>query len=402
MSGVIDRRYDSESSASENRKKFLDRHKDSVRKHIKKNIQDYDITKIPTQRKIVIKTKTTDEPTYEYESGTGDKRYVVSGNEERRKGDRIRKPQGQGKTGGTSGGAGEDEYTFELSKDELFHYLFEDMKLPDFIKNSLESEPTKRYERKGYTLEGMPGRLNVKKTMEQALARKIAYAGSIADRASQAETEKERDEILNKKISFLEETDLRYNRYEEEEFPVKKAVIVLLMDVSGSMSKEHKDLAKRFFLLLYLFLESEYETVELRFITYTHEAMEVSEEDFFYSKRTGGTSVLEGLALADDVLNEYDVSKTNLYLAHVSDGDIENYEIEYAVKGFRELLLPKLQYACYLQIHIPGYYTRGTGEFPTVADIYSTLAMEYDKVGWAHANSPESVFTALKGLFKDE
>ena len=94
-----------------------------------------------------------------------------------------------------------------------------------------------------------------------------------------------------REIPFLDPIDVRFNRFEAVPKPITQAVMFCLMDVSGSMSEEMKDLAKRFFMLLYLFIQRRYRHVEIVFIRHTHHAEEVDEDTFFYSRETGGTVV---------------------------------------------------------------------------------------------------------------
>ena len=104
--------------------------------------------------------------------------------------------------------------------------------------------------------------------------------------------------------------------------PRAKAVMFCLMDVSASMGEREKELAKRFFILLHLFLKRKYERVDIVFIRHTHEAAEVDEQEFFYGRETGGTVVSSALKeMMRDSRERYPVADWNIYCAQASDGD---------------------------------------------------------------------------------
>ena len=95
-----------------------------------------------------------------------------------------------------------------------------------------------------------------------------------------------------------------------------------LMDVSGSMDEERKDIAKRFFILLYLFLTRNYERIEVVFIRHHTIAKEVDEDEFFHSRESGGTVVSSALKLMQEIIRErYPLTEWNIYAAQASDGD---------------------------------------------------------------------------------
>jgi uncharacterized sporulation protein YeaH/YhbH (DUF444 family) len=94
-----------------------------------------------------------------------------------------------------------------------------------------------------------------------------------------------------------------------------------LMDVSGSMGEREKDLAKRFFMLLHLFLKRRYERLDIVFIRHTHDAQEVDEHTFFYSRQSGGTIVSTALEEMKKIVHDrYATGEWNIYAAQASDG----------------------------------------------------------------------------------
>ena len=128
--------------------------------------------------------------------------------------------------------------------------------------------------------------------------------------------------IATQSKRYLDDIDLRYKHFTKKPFPVKQAVMICLMDVSGSMGEFEKNMAKKFYILLYLFLNKVYKNVEVIFISHTTSAAEVTEHEFFYSQENGGTIVSTGLQLAKNIIDErIDTSATNVYIAQASDGD---------------------------------------------------------------------------------
>lgn len=124
------------------------------------------------------------------------------------------------------------------------------------------------------------------------------------------------------RVPFIDTFDLRYKNYEKRPEPSSQAVMFCLMDVSGSMDQATKDMAKRFYILLYLFLSRTYKNVEVVYIRHHTQAKEVDEHEFFYSQETGGTIVSSALKLMDEVVKErYDPAQWNIYAAQASDGD---------------------------------------------------------------------------------
>ena len=325
MARVIDRRTQGKSPSAPNRKKFLDRYKKYIKDAVDQTIERSKIKDIQKKRKVSVPADRMDEPTYVENDVTGVRRTVSTGNDRFSKGDKVPKPIGGGGNGG--GGAGDsagpdDAFEFVLTKSEFLDILFEDMSLPNYVKENLKNDFKTKRVRAGHTKEGVISQLNIKKTIESSLARRIAHRGSIRRKIDEALTEQEKNELKKKKVPFLEDVDLRYNLYQTIRYPVKSAVMFCLMDVSGSMGRDEKDLAKRFFLLLFLFLDREYDKVEIRFVRHAESAEEVTENEFFYGTRSGGTIVSTGFQTILDIIDEeYDHNIYNIYVAQAGDGD---------------------------------------------------------------------------------
>ena len=152
-------------------------------------------------------------------------------------------------------------------------------------------------------------------------------------------------------LPFIDTIDLRYNNRIKIPTPSTQAVMFCLMDVSGSMDEEKKQVAKRFFMLLYLFLTRTYEHIELVFIRHHTQAAEVDEEDFFHSRESGGTVVSSVLELMHEIIRErYTRGNWNIYGAQASDGDNWDADSPKCRALLDEKILPALQYYAYIEI----------------------------------------------------
>ena len=174
-----------------------------------------------------------------------------------------------------------------------------------------------------------------------------------------------------KKIPWIDDFDLKFNQHIKQPVPSTSAVMFCLMDVSGSMSQMHKDIAKRFFILLYMFLRRNYKKIDVVFIRHHTSAKEVDEEEFFYSRETGGTIVSSALKLMQEVIEQrYPASDWNIYAAQASDGDNWNDDSPLCGKILSEKILPQVQYYSYIEITphehqmLWSEYDKLSGQFP--------------------------------------
>ena len=329
MAHFIDRRLDGKHKSAVNRQRFIRRFKGQIKKAVADAMAERSIKDMDSGEEVNIPSRDLSEPTFAH--GPGGRREIIHpGNKEFIAGDRIPRPRGGGGGGAGSGqasnqGEGEDEFTFQLTRDEFLELFFEDLELPNLVKTELARVEEFKWVRAGYTSDGVPSNINVVRSMKQALARRKAMAAPYRGRLREAETKLElllpqadandlevqglREEIeyLRKRIKtipFLDTFDLRYNNRVKEPQPSTQAVMFCLMDVSGSMNQERKDLAKRFFTLLYLFLKRNYEHIDVVFIRHHTVAKEVDEEEFFYSRETGGTVVSSALDMMRDIVRE--------------------------------------------------------------------------------------------------
>ena len=377
MTQIIDRRINGKNQSAVNRQRFLRRFREQIRKSVSDAISQRSIKDIDRGESVNIPTKDTNEPIFHH--GQGGRREVVQpGNTDFVTGDKIPRPPSGGGSGPGKGQAsnssetGEDDFVFQLTREEFLEFFFEDLELPDLVKTQLVSMPDYKYRRAGYTTAGVPTNINVIRSMKGALARRIALQNPYIRQLREKEEEYEKEKSIREQndpqllalleeierlktrinaIPFIDTFDLRYNHRVKEPTPTTRAVMFCLMDVSGSMNEERKEIAKRFFILLYLFLTRTYENIDVVFIRHHTTAKEVDEQEFFYSRETGGTVVSSALELMHEIILErYPTSDWNIYAAQASDGD--NWEGDSPT--CREILvnkiMPLVQYYAYVEI----------------------------------------------------
>lgn len=215
--------------------------------------------------------------------------------------------------------------------------LFEDLALPNLKKNQHRQLNEFKTHRAGFTSNGVPANISVVRSLQNSLARRTAMTAgkrrelraleedleaiSRSEPVQLLEEERLRKEIAElrakiERVPFIDTFDLRYKNYEKRPEPSSQAVMFCLMDVSGSMDQATKDMAKRFYILLYLFLSRTYKNVDVVYIRHHTQAKEVDEHEFFYSQETGGTIVSSALKLMDEVVQaRYDPAQWNIYAA---------------------------------------------------------------------------------------
>ena len=374
---IIDRRVNGKHKSAVNRQRFLRRYRQQIRETVADAINKRGITDIDRGEKISIPKKDVSEPTFRHALGGRQKR-VFPGNKEYVAGDKIKRPT-DGSGGGVGGkasdtGEGIDDFVFQLTQEEYLDFMFEELELPNLVKKQLKDSDSYKLIKGGYTNEGIPARLNVLQSLRSAHARRIALTGATKKRIAelQVELEKleteeqdtniencirdiklklERSERRLNHIPFLDDFDLKYNNVITQPIPTTSAVMFCLMDVSGSMTQDIKNMAKRFFILLYLFLKRNYQRIEVVFIRHHTKAIEVDEEEFFYSRETGGTVVSSALELMHQIIGErYPSVDWNIYGAQASDGDNWADDSPRCHDILSTKLLPMLQYYTYIEI----------------------------------------------------
>jgi hypothetical protein len=432
---IIDRRQNPSGKSLGNRQRFMDRAREQLRKAIKENIRQRSISDTQSGETVVIPADGTHEPVFRHDPETGERSRVLPGNKEFRAGDRIQRPSGGAGRGGHEGseeGEGEDAFAFTLSRDEFLDLLFEDLKLPDLVKKQLKSEETEKPKRAGLTTSGPANRLNYVRTARRSLVRRAALSRPKHDVIVQMERELERleeEEISpadgrskerriaelreqlerarhkRSRVPFIDPMDLRYNRLEHRPQPIAQAVMFCLMDVSASMDEDMKALAKRFFLLLHLFLERHYDNVEVVFIRHTQHAEEVDEQTFFEGRQTGGTVVSSALKEMLRVARaRYPLADYNIYVAQASDGDNVRSDIETCINLLNDRILPITQYMAYVEINPPMRGRRNIARRGE-SDLwhgYAELAERRPNLAMRRISEAGDIFPVFRDLFKSE
>lgn len=420
MSHFIDRRTDAKGRSTVNRERFIRRYKQHIKKSVDKMIAERSIKDMEREGKVNIPIKDISEPNFRHQPGHGDLERVFPGNKQFSEGDRIPRPEGEGEGDGKDGsqggqGEGSDSFQFVLSREEFMSLFFDDLELPHLVKSYFGETRLYRSRRAGYTRYGTPGNLAILRTMKTALGRRIALNAALNREEEdlvlaleQARTKSEDDAIekieqtkivldnRRRAIHFLEYIDLRFRARVVVPDPTVKAVMFCLMDVSASMNEEKKDLAKRFFTLLYLFLSRKYEAVEVVFLRHTEDAEEVDEQTFFYDTKSGGTVVLSALTLMNEIIEKrYADGSWNIYGAQASDGDAFGHDPEESTSYLITQILPWTRYFAYVET------PDGTGGSPSsLWASYGTVAS--DRFAMRAVTSRAEIYSVFAGLFRKQ
>ena len=414
----IDRRKNAKNKSAVNRQRFLRRHRAQIKEAVAERLRKRGITDVDSGEKIGISRKDLSEPVFQHGQG-GRNTNILPGNKEFVRGDQLPRPEGGG--GGAGGGQasdqgeGMDDFVFEISQQEFLDFLFEDMALPNLTKRQLAGNEEFKRVRAGYATQGTPNNIDVLRSMRGASARRMAMTMGKRKQLRQAEAElktllstqddnfQDRIAELEEKIiglkrridavPFLDDIDIRYRRHRKDPIPTSKAVMFCLMDVSGSMDQKTKDLAKRFFILLYLFLSRNYDKTEVVFIRHHTTAKEVDEEEFFYSRETGGTVVSSALDLMKTIVEaRYPLNEWNIYGAQASDGDNWPEDCGRCIEALGNEILPLVQYYSYVEIS-------SRGPKPLWEAYKKVLQSHPEAFAMQHITGPEDIYPVFRELF---
>lgn len=409
MSIVIDRRLNDRNKNAVNRQRFLRRYKEQIRKSVTDLVSRRSITDMDQGGVVNIPSRDISEPTFHHGAG-GDHDHVLPGNHRYKPGDKLPRQGGGGKGQGQGGeGEGEDGFMFALSREEFMDLFFDDLELPHLVRNALGDVKDYKWRRAGYTPTGVPSNLSIPRSLRNAMARRLAMTAPLrgqlqaleekaaADGAPAEiyadEMQKLRDRIA--RVPYLDELDLRFRHRVREPQPISRAVMFCLMDVSASMTEDKKDLAKRFFTLLYMFLTRKYEKVDLIFVRHTDNAEEVEEERFFHDTGSGGTVVLSALQLMEQIIAErYPGDSWNVYGAQVSDGDAFGADPEKSRGFLQDRLLPKSRYFAYVEVPDDGNSTSSLG--------YAYQRIEDPRFAMRSVTRRDEIYPVLRELFTRE
>ena len=420
---IVDRRLNPKSKSLGNRQRFLRRAKSEIRDAVKDALKSRKVSEAEGGEKVTIRSKSLREPSFSLDRRTGKRDFVLPGNEEYQAGDKIPKPQGGGGGGrgnqGSPDGEGSDEFTFSLSREEFLDIFFEDLKLPNLVKIKLKDLKAPKPSRAGYSTSGSPSRLNHVRTMRNSLGRRMALRrpsereiDELAAELLRAEEATPNNETLiaelrsrlehkrrlRRSISYIDPLDLRYNRFERVPRPTTQAVMFCLMDASASMTESLKDLAKRFFMLLHVFLTRHYREVHIVFIRHTSTAAEVDEETFFRGTETGGTVISTALEeMLKVVRARYSPADWNIYAAQASDGDNFHDDMPRCMELLTNEVLPVCQYFAYIETAHGERYSDSL-ETPVWTG-YEEAGERFPQFAMRRVTSPEEIFPVFQELF---
>ena len=421
---IIDRRLNPKAKSLGNRQRFVRRAKADIREAVREALKSRKVPDVKSGENIRINAKSVREPSFVLGRGSGHHEYVLPGNRVYRRGDTIPKPKTAGGGSGSRGspfGEGNDDFVFTLTKDEFLDVFFEDLALPNMIKAKLKGEQAHRPTRAGFTIQGVPGNLNRVRTMRNSLARRIglqrpkrahivnleqaiaeAEQTDDAERANELRLEVRRLCGRMKAVAYIDPHDLRYNRFERLPKPTTQAVMFCLMDASASMTETHKDLAKRFFMLLYVFLSRQYRALDVVFVRHTEVACEVDEDAFFRGTETGGTVVSTALEEMHRIVQErYPVNQWNIYAAQASDGDNFHSDMENCTDALEKRILPLCQYFAYIEV---SNAQRSAADIsknsPSVLwQGYADAASRHRHLAMRRVGAPAEIFPVFHDLF---
>lgn len=416
---IIDRRANPKGKNLPNRQKFLKRVKRHLKEQVREAMNKRKITDVGGES-ITIPVDGISEPSFDYDRNTGEWDRILPGNKEFVRGDRVKKPNGGGGRGGKEGsnqGGGEDNFRFTITRDEYLDIVFEDLELPDMIKRSEKAATTWNRVRAGFKTDGNPSQLDLVRTMKKSIGRRLASRRPIENQIEELEAELATDpenaeliarleELRNKRagIPWVDPIDLRYRRWDVKPVPNSQAVMFCLMDVSGSMGEKEKEIAKRFYLLLYLFLQRQYERVQIVFVRHTETAAEVDETEFFNGTESGGTVVSTGLELVDQIIQQrYPTDAWNIYVVQASDGD--NYSSDnQLVTELLHRILPKVQYYVYAEVKDPDLPSMFMGIIGNTGlwNIMDNLTNQYPQLTKVHLPEVASVVPVFRKVFAKE
>jgi len=418
---IIDRRLAGKNKSIGNRERFLRRHHEQVREAVRRAVDNRGIRDMERGEDIHIPKKDINEPVFGHGQG-GTREMVHPGNREYVTGDQIERPkggggQGSGKGQASDSGEGEDDFVFHLTKEEFMQIFFDDLALPRMTQTQLAETPEWKSHRAGFVSDGTPSNLSVVRSMRGAIGRRLAIGAisrgelreleddleEVMARPASAEREAERKLLEERiqalrgrldRIPFLDPIDLRFRNRVKVPVPTTKAVMFCLMDVSGSMDEARKELSKRFFILLYLFLTRHYDKIELVFIRHHTQAQEVDEENFFHARETGGTVVSSALVLMDEIIKaRYSPTEWNIYGAQASDGDNWHHDSGRCRELLTESLLPVCRYFAYVQV---------AEEEQNLWEEYTRLQEGHGHFAMRKVTQASQIYPVFRELFKKE
>jgi len=437
----IDRRKTGRGKSLPNRQKLLKRIKNSIKNS---NPDDIDAGGVKGgnaapgkqhSNPVKVAQAALSEPTFRYARSSGNTDVVLPGNDRWLKGDEFPMDGGEDGAGAGSGPGedGEDDFVINISRNEFYDVFFEDCELPDLEQTAQKEVPEAIMKPAGFQKDGNPGQLSVIRSYRNSIGRRRALTfddreelevlqarlddlmvsdllrDSMVHEDWVAEVTKINDRIkeIRARIAALplfEKVDHRYRKTERVQVKSAEAVLMMAMDVSGSMDEDRKRLGRKFFSMQYVFITRKYPNTDLVFIWHTDHAEECDEETFFTTRMNGGTIISPAMKLAHQIVKErYDISSTNIYFSYAGDGDnypADNREIiaELEDRGF----LGKLRHAVYVQVGTEtpssGWSMVPNGQSQTWTTM-SSIARTSKKMHVVKVESEDKVFEAFKKVY---
>lgn len=413
---IVDRRLNPGGKSLENRQRFLRRAKAVMQRAVYESSQSRDVHDILKGGEISIPLDGLEEPRLR-RGPAGAHQHILPGNKTFVEGDILPRPEGgsgAGRPRDGGQGMGEDAFRFILTREEFLDLFLDDLELPDLAKRRLVNTDQVNPVRAGYSVTGSPANIAVNRTMRLAMMRRVALrrpkpetVAKLNSDLADCDDAECRDtleakvralEAKARRIPYIDPIDIRYRRFENEPKPVAQAVMFCLMDVSGSMSEHMKDLAKRFYMLLYIFLTRQYRRVDIVFIRHTDRAEEVDEDTFFHSPATGGTQVSSALeAMRRIVTERYPPGDWNIYAAQASDGDNAYSDGAATEHLLRDVILPISQYFAYLEVGESG---RTSMSGSAVWTIYDRIRAAAEHLSMRRVTSRSEIYPVFHDLFQ--
>lgn len=419
MAQLIDRRLDGKHKSAVNRQRFIRRFKSQIRKAVNQAIKDRSIVDIDAGgEKVNIPARDLSEPQFRHGSG-GSREVIHPGNKKFVPGDRMARPKGGGGNGSGSGsasdqGRGEDDFVFELSREEFLDLFFEDLELPNLVRTQLAKPMEFKSVRAGFSSAGNPSNIDIVRSLRGAMARRIAFGSQHKRRIAEIEEvlecfresgvsespvvralleELSRERACLRSVPFIDTFDLRYTNRTQQPQPTTQAVMFCIMDVSGSMDRARKDLAKRFFILLHLFLKCNYKKIDIVFIRHHTVAKEVDEQTFFHEKETGGTVVSGALELMREIMTtRYSTNSWNIYVAQASDGDNYAHDSPRCKDILLKNIMPFVRYYAYIEITPDRHQT--------LWEVYEEVKEQCPHFAMRQIDGPADIYPVFRDLFR--
>lgn len=433
----VDRRKTGRGKSLPNRQRLLRRIKDAIQAAKPKDIDSGGVKNMTggagqAVNPVRVAKHSLHEPSLHYAKNSGKHDIVLIGNDEWERGDDFPmngEEEGQGGVGGP-GEDGEDDFIVNVSREEYLKVFFEDCELPDLLDNHQKEIPEYLPKHAGFQKHGNPGQLSVKRSFKNSLGRRLALTKNARDELAELEAEYQELMIelgtntnlqreielhtrmtevelrlteLRTKIAstpYFEELDLRYTKKEKVLVKAAQAVFMMLMDISGSMDEEKKKMARKFFSLQYAFIHRKYPQTDLVFIAHTETPEELTEEEFFTTRKSGGTVVSPAYALAHKIIKErYDANETNIYLSQASDGDNWDHDNGACLTELEEKgLLAKLRHMSYAQVG--QSFASGFGGGSTLWNVLESISKESKKLSMVKIDDISEVFDAFHKIYK--